>query len=448
MKYVELDGLSSIGVGTYRMSAQNADHCKAFAHAMASGCNLADTAVNYTQGGAEEMIGNWFHENPGQPCFIISKAGYVNKKDLPFLKKLQAAKGSAIPLMARSGDIDHCIHPDYLQKKIRQSLKRLRRKWLDGFLLHNPEYFLLANPGIQYKQVFYDRIKEAFAFLEECVHKGIIRYYGISSNTLALYNEPATISLSQLTAIAGGIDTDNKFRLIQFPFNFAENSALHANYDGLDLLQLAHAHNLVIFSNRPLNLHTANGFIRLATYALQLSPDEERQAENNFSRFIELIDKKLTEMNAGCTALDLEVIQHVKNNWNRMGNQAAVDVVFRDFLQPLLNTLFGGTLPLHCWTGGSMTKEEIDVVGNFYRSCLKYAEITMTKNCKVYVRELVNQGILDENDTRPLPLQACSAYLESGIDHVLTGMRKVEYVDELKMLFGRAVKNKRPQPEI
>ena len=448
MKYLELDGLSKIGIGTYRMSAQNPDHCKAFEYAMNSGCNLADTAVNYNQGKAEEMIGNWHHENPGKPCFIISKAGYVNIKDRSFLKKLQASKSTAVPLVARSGDIDHCIHPDYLQKKIRQSLRRLRRKWLDGFLLHNPEYFLLANPDIEYKTVFYDRIKQAFAFLEECVHKGIIRYYGISSNTLALFNEPAAISLPQLINIAGEVDANNKFRLVQFPFNFAENSALDAHYDGLNLLQLAHAHNLVVFSNRPLNLHAANSFIRLGAHAQPLSADEERHAENNFTRFIELIDKKLSEMSAGCAAFDLEVMQHLKNNWKRMGNPAAIDVMFHNFLQPLLNTLFGDTLPDHSWVGGSMTEQETKIIEDLYHSCLKYAEITMAKNSQAYVHEMVQKGILDENETRPIPVQACSAYLQSGIDHVLAGMRKTTYVDELKILFNGVPKNNRAQLEI
>jgi aryl-alcohol dehydrogenase-like predicted oxidoreductase len=61
----------------------------------------------------------------------------------------------------------HCIHPDFLQHQIKKSLKRLNRKWLDGFLIHNPEYYLKSKLTEVKKEVYYRRIKQSFELLEE-----------------------------------------------------------------------------------------------------------------------------------------------------------------------------------------------------------------------------------------------------------------------------------------
>ena len=426
MAHIDLHQLSRIGLGTYHMSVNDPAHCKAFDHAMRSGCNVVDTAVNYEQGGAEEMIGRWMGEHPGFPCFIVSKAGYVNKKDLPFLKKLEDTHPGPVPLVSQVNATHHCIHPDYLAKKIRLSLKRLQRKSLDGFLLHNPEYFLLSRTGEERHDVFYQRIKEAFSFLEECVRKRIIRYYGVSSNTMGLMGNAGAVDPLRLIAAAKEVSADNHFKLLQFPFNFSENALLEKRYKGNNLLQLAHTHGLRTFSNRPLNMHAKNGFIRFAVYAEPLSASEEQEANNVFDVFIEMVDRKLLQLNAGCTAFDLEVITQFRDHWKRMGNHAAVAALFRDFLQPLLDTLFDGE---------NMSEEESKLMSSLRGWCYRYADITMSVHCREYVKELRKQGILDTNDKRPLPVQACSAYLRYGIDHVLVGMRQTKYVDELKAFF-------------
>jgi hypothetical protein len=38
--------------------------------------------------------------------------------------------------------LEHCIHPDFLDDQIGRSLDRLGLDALDGYLLHNPEYYL------------------------------------------------------------------------------------------------------------------------------------------------------------------------------------------------------------------------------------------------------------------------------------------------------------------
>ena len=115
------------------------------------------------------MIGNYLHEHPETSCFIISKAGYAGAADLPFLEKLTSGSPEVPPHMVRYGETLHCIHPDFLKRKLRLTLSRLKRKYIDGFLLHNPEYFLKAYPDTFYKEIFYKRIEQAFSFLEECV---------------------------------------------------------------------------------------------------------------------------------------------------------------------------------------------------------------------------------------------------------------------------------------
>jgi aryl-alcohol dehydrogenase-like predicted oxidoreductase len=68
--------------------------------------------------------------------------------------------------------LEHCIHPDFLDDQIGRSLERLGLDALDGYLIHNPEYYL----GWAHKQGFdseraavqeyYRRIDQAFRHLE------------------------------------------------------------------------------------------------------------------------------------------------------------------------------------------------------------------------------------------------------------------------------------------
>jgi len=61
---LDVQSLSSVGVGTYRMSSSQPVHFQALKTAVEHGYNLIDTATNYCAGTAEELIGDFIQAHP------------------------------------------------------------------------------------------------------------------------------------------------------------------------------------------------------------------------------------------------------------------------------------------------------------------------------------------------------------------------------------------------
>ena len=88
---LELAELSKIGFGCYRISRHAREHYQALSRALVCGCNLIDTAANYTNGDSEQVIGEVLAEHPEHDAFIITKAGYVQGEAATLHEELQRA---------------------------------------------------------------------------------------------------------------------------------------------------------------------------------------------------------------------------------------------------------------------------------------------------------------------------------------------------------------------
>jgi aryl-alcohol dehydrogenase-like predicted oxidoreductase len=248
---------------------------RALYYALELGCNLIDTASGYTHGESEKLIGKVLEDMPGKKAFVVSKAGYISHENLSVLEKLHAKGRALSDLVSINEYFKHSIHPDYLEAQLNVSLKRLKRPYIDGFLLHSPEYYFSQSSYLCSAAEYYSRIRLAFEFLEEKVKAGIIRYYGISSNTLIVNPTAASYTdIRVLVDIAKSVSTSHHFKLLQFPCNIVEHNAYtEIIEDGKSLLDIAKENHIVTFSNRPFNANDAGGLFRLALYD-EVSPDD------------------------------------------------------------------------------------------------------------------------------------------------------------------------------
>ena len=163
---------------------------------------------------------------------IVSKVGYLQGQNFA-LSRERKLQGRPFPeLVEYAEGLEHCIHPEFLRDQLERSLERLKLETLDFCLLHNPEYYLqwahkAGNDIDSARTEYYRRIKEAFAYLEEEVVRGRIRYYGISSNTfVAAADQSDFTCLETIWQIAESLDTGHHFRLIQLPLNLLEPGAI------------------------------------------------------------------------------------------------------------------------------------------------------------------------------------------------------------------------------
>jgi hypothetical protein len=201
---------------------------------------------------------------------VVSKIGYVQGQNLALAREREAA-GQPFPEMVKVGPgIWHCLHPDFLADQLGRSLQRLGLSTLDVGLLHNPEYFLGdgarrgAGSLADRREEFYRRLAAAFRALEGEVDAGRLRWYGVSSNTVAAPpGDPEATSLTRMLEIAGP-----RFRVLQLPLNLVESGPALRPKDGPDggatVLEWAAAQGLGVLVNRPLNAIVGSSLLRLA----------------------------------------------------------------------------------------------------------------------------------------------------------------------------------------
>ncbi|OYT71773.1 MAG: hypothetical protein CFK52_07185 [Chloracidobacterium sp. CP2_5A] len=262
-----------LGFGCYRIEEDDPAHEAALRDYLARGGNLIDTSANYTDGGAERVVGRVLRDVDRASVIVVTKGGYIQGDNL------RLAQRRNFPEVVRyATGLWHCIHPEFLATQIERSRERMGLTTLDVFLLHNPEYFLNAceKRGViaADHDEFYRRVREAFAFLETQVAAGAIRFYGVSSNNFPLpASDPTHTSIARCLAQAESIAPDHHFKVVQFPLNLFETGAVtEVNNAGLTPLAFCAAQGIGTLANRPLNAFTRQHMIRLADFASQGGP--------------------------------------------------------------------------------------------------------------------------------------------------------------------------------
>ena len=112
----------------------------------------------------------------------------------------------------------HCIAPDFLAASLDRSLANLGLDTVDIYFLNNPETQLHElQPA-----VFYDRLRRAFARLEQAGDAGKLRVYGIAtwSGLRARPDERDHVSLERVIACAQEVaGSRHRCRAVQLPLN-------------------------------------------------------------------------------------------------------------------------------------------------------------------------------------------------------------------------------------
>jgi aryl-alcohol dehydrogenase-like predicted oxidoreductase len=119
------------------------------------------------------------------------------------------------------------LAPRFIRAQLEQSLRNLNVSHLDVYYVHNPES-QLETIG---RTAFRDRLRRAFAVLEEAVEAGMITHYGTA--TWNGYRVPpgATeyLSLEDVLSLARDVSgLTHHCRFVQLPYNLAMLEAMTA----------------------------------------------------------------------------------------------------------------------------------------------------------------------------------------------------------------------------
>jgi aryl-alcohol dehydrogenase-like predicted oxidoreductase len=423
LKEPKLSIKSSVGFGGYRISAKSKSHRVALLHALNCGCDLIDTSTNYTDGDSEKLIGEVLNEHPQFTPVIISKVGYIQGSNIAVLEEL-VEKKSIETFTNISEHLKHSIAPSFIEDQIHRSLKRLQKDQLDIYLLHNPEYAF--SEVKMSKKIYYERIKLAFEKMEELVTAGKIKYYGVSSNTFVIEPDSENYtSFTKLIQIANEIKPDHNFKYIQFPFNLIEVGAIQQHNYAPSLIEQAKEHNIITIANRPLNAFADSGLLRLADNHEAIKYSNETKAKEAFQLALVAIRSQWIQDEQDEKIDDLPIFKQICNLWNKQHSVDSIEQIFHGHLFPLISQIYGRDLS---------AAESTPYYDWFEQACW-YAKYNMIQRAEVFHDQAVTTGLIDMGE-KSLSNKAIDTYLSHGIDHILVGMRNINYVEDMKEYFN------------
>ena len=283
--------VSGVGFGGYRVSVAEDHHLEALQLALDGGCNLIDTSTNYGDGASERLLGSVLSHvdlDVRMGLVVVSKVGYVQGSNLREARDRERRGSGTLEMVRYTDGCWHCIHPSFIADQLGRTLERTGLARIDGYLLHNPEYFFsdLARrrdprPLEERRVEFYERVTRAFESLELEVRSGRIGWYGVSSNTLAQAEDrPEATSLVRFLECAerAAGSGAHHFSVAQLPFNLLEPAAalkrVSGGARGRTVLEVAAEAGIGVLCNRPLNALGGGGLTRLADF--QLAPPGQR----------------------------------------------------------------------------------------------------------------------------------------------------------------------------
>jgi aryl-alcohol dehydrogenase-like predicted oxidoreductase len=404
-----IDELSRVGFGCYRVDIRDPINRVALELALASGCNLIDTASNYSDGRAEELVGSVL-ASTGAPAFIVTKVGYITPSAARWLE----SKGqNTHDLPDLSEHSKYSIDAELIPLLLELSRARLGRDVLDVVLLHNPEH--LSALGLSDEEAG-TKILQALAALQAEIDAGRLRYFGVSSNVMATTEPGTACDFEAVIARAPAGRGIEQSMFIEFPLNLLERSA--ATADGRPSLLSRSAGRARRIANRPLNAQRDGDVARLATSA----PPAVLAVWNEC---IALVERRLAQAGEPHNWSDFRPMQFLRDNLSGIGDFDLIDAIWRAQVEPFIQTLFG--------------PEPSAEVRNAFHDMRHAVGLPRRQNIERRgmdaVRDLVDSGLLELRPAETLAQAACRYVLEAGVDHVVVGMRNPRYVEELAPYF-------------
>ncbi|SIQ80652.1 Aldo/keto reductase family protein [Chryseobacterium sp. RU37D] len=404
---LNINEISKIGIGTYRMT-NNSEDSGVLNYALKSGINIIDTASNYGFGESELLLGNNISKQMRSSIFIVSKVGYIQGEDINRVKNMDD-----LEYVELNEHFLFSIAPEFISFQLEQSLKRLKTDYIDCYLLHNPEYYYETNFSKSDLKII---LLNSFSLLEQKVKEGKIRYYGISSNLL---------SSLPLKDILNSLHEFPNLKFLQFPYNIVErNYSFQLNdLESITIHQLKEQ-GLILLSNRPLNTTYGDKVLRLSDNPIENIDSVRSQEELSFNTFTSIIQQRLSDMQEDDSLENYYPISFFIENRRDIANQEAINKSINSYLIPFLEAL------------ELKNKKVLENLNDLRNYWIIFSQYNNQNRLDILKNKLYDEKILTRGDNRDLSLILAENYLNSGIDTVLMGLRKKTYIDKITDYFS------------
>lgn len=263
--------ISKIGLGTHLGSFSDEDsrqYIDAIMFAVKNGITMIDTAINYRGMRSEKDVGNVLSTmiSSGmikrEDIFFASKAGLLfgditsGRNPMKYLHEVLEPKGIQLSDFYECEGLYQTLNPDFFEIALQISFQNLGVDTIDVHYIHIPE---ITRAKLTENE-FYERITKLFAWYENKVKEGKIRFYGLALEMLAMEPEEEKwyINIEKVVQIAREISNENNhFKYIQIPYNIQypyAASVQNQSYRGekCTLVEAAHRMGLKVIGSMPL----------------------------------------------------------------------------------------------------------------------------------------------------------------------------------------------------
>lgn len=224
--------MTLLGLGTYR--SRDAAHSASIA--ASAGCPLIDTAPVYGTGTHQASIAPVLRDHPH--VRVSTKVGYMTAH--------QAwVSLNAGALSEEEAHLQHSIDPTYVRHRVSKSCAELQRT-PDVVYLHNPEHHSDERGDL------HQRIRAAFAVLEELRDFGAIKGYGVATWSGYETGAFAVTDLLDLAKEAAGTPF-NGLSAIQLPVSMVKIASVRQSLAGSGPIAQADEAGLEAWASAPLH---------------------------------------------------------------------------------------------------------------------------------------------------------------------------------------------------